>query len=101
LLGDEFAWKLAAPAALVLVAAHHLHLRMRARRVSPYVSTAVYGFMGALSGSVFWYGGEDFGLGLLNGVIYGFLQHIAMMVALGLERWRGEPEAAQGFSPRQ
>lgn len=92
LLRDEFAWRLAAPAGFVLVAAHHLHLRMRARGISPFVSAASYALMGALSGSVFWVG-RELGPGLLNGVLYGLLQHIAMMVSLGVESWRVEPES--------
>jgi hypothetical protein len=98
---DVFARYLAAPAAPILVLAHHLHLRLRDRGVSPVVSMPLYGLLGAVSGSIFWFIWEPFFPGLLNGALYGLCQHVAMMAALGLERWRSEPEAAQGFSPRQ
>lgn len=101
MIGDEFALFLAAPAAPVLVLAHHLHLRLRDRRVSPYASMPLYAILGAISGSVFWFKNEHFLAGLLDGALYGMGQHVAMMAALGLEKWRAEPVEAQGFSPRQ
>jgi hypothetical protein len=98
---DWFALYLAAPAAPVLVLAHHLHLRWRERGRSAYASLPLYAVLGALSGSLFWLKHSDVVAGLLDGALYGLCQHVAMMAALGLEKWRGEPEAAQGFSPRQ
>lgn len=98
---DEFALYLAAPAAPVLVLAHHLHLRLRERGRSAYASIPLYAVLGALSGAVFWVKHSDVLAGLLDGALYGLCQHVAMMVAQGLEKWRAEPEAAQGFSPRQ
>jgi hypothetical protein len=101
LLEDEFARYLAAPAAPVLVAAHHFHLRLRDRGRSPYASMALYAVMGAISGSIFWTQEGHVAAGLLDGALYGLCQHVGMIVALGLEKWRAEPEAAQGLSPRQ
>ncbi len=98
---DGFAVHLAAPAAPVLVVAHHFHLRLRDRGVSPYASMPLYALLGAISGSVFWFVMRPFFAGLLDGALYGVCQHVAMMAALGLEKWRAEPEAPQGFSPRQ
>lgn len=91
---DEFALFLAAPAAPVLVLAHHLHLRMRDRGWSPYAGMPLYAGMGALSGILFWLKHSDVVTGLLDGALYGLCQHVAMMVALRLEKWRAEPEPA-------
>ena len=74
---------------------------MRNRGWSPFASTALYAALGAISGSVFWIEWGHLAAGLLNGALYGLLQHVEMMVALGLDKGRAEPEAAQGVSPRQ
>ena len=95
ILTDEFAMYLGAPAAVVLVGAHHLSLRLCERRKSPFVGLAVYCGLGALSGSLFWLREGHLAAGLLNGALYGLCQHVAMMVALGLEKWRAEPEAVK------
>jgi hypothetical protein len=91
LFQDDFALYLAAPAAPLLVAAHHLHLRLRKRGLSPFVGTLIYGVLGALSGSVFWYREGYFAAGLLDGALYGLVQHVAMLCALGIEKWRIAP----------
>ncbi len=94
LWADDFAGYLAAVAAPVLTAAHHLYLKRFRGKLPLAAAVALYGALGALSGSAFWAkmdSGRHFWAGLLDGVVYGWTQHAGLLLALGLEAWRAEP----------
>lgn len=95
LLEDGFALYLAAIAAPVLVVAHGRYLALPPGKAASWAAPALYLVFGALSGSVFWWKMEDpfvhvgpFLVGLLDGALYGLVQHAGMIVIRRLESWR-------------
>ncbi len=89
LLNDEFACRLAAVAAPVLVLAHLLFLSVRGWKRGVLHGVWLYAVLGAISGSVFWYFYNNdrsmLPTGLLNGAVYGQLQLLGMLTAHRLE----------------
>lgn len=89
----EPVWLLTVPGIPILVLAHHGYLHAMKRGWTAAVGLAIYGTAGALSQVLVWNRVETIGAGLVNGALFGFLQHIAMMAALGVEKWRAESES--------
>jgi len=101
LLEDGFLSELAAVAAPVLVLGHLVWLRWTRLRGSLPLSIAFYSWLGAVSGSVFWWDfgkgpvSREFAMGLLNGAIYGLFQLAAMRVARAMASGPGPAEEAR------
>jgi hypothetical protein len=85
---DEFAMYLAAPAAPILVLCHRLYLRLTAAGRPAVVGIPLYAVFGALSGFLFWIMFGHPWTGLLDGALYGLVQHAGLTCARGIDRWR-------------
>jgi len=88
MITDPFALNLAAPAAFILAVAHRLYLRRWSAGKPPWQGLPLYAALGALSGLWFWIRFEHPWGGLLNGALYGLVQHAGMTCVRSLDRWR-------------
>jgi len=88
LFKDEFAMHLAAPAAPILILGHRLYLRLTAAGRPAVIGIPLYAVFGALSGLPFWIKFENPWTGLLDGALYGLVQHAGLTCARGIDRWR-------------